>query len=127
MDDNLVAAVIKFLLSAAGLLAAAALWIKSKTDVGGIKADREKTKISRDKEAEDLRVRIAVLEKSDESTKFRLDKGDERFDPFPVAFDFFQGIFNHFLDPASMFIKDGTHFIGVHTAAQVENRFHFDV
>ena len=47
---------------------------------GGIKADRAKTKLSRDRETEDLRVRISVLEKQDEFMSARLDKGDERFD-----------------------------------------------
>lgn len=106
MDDNLVAAVIKFLLSAAGLLASAALWIKSKTDVGGIKADREKTKISRDKETEDLRVRIAVLEKSDESTKIRLDKGDERFEKLDDKIDETNGLLREILGEFKYFRKN---------------------
>lgn len=80
MDNNLLAAIIAVLMGVTGVLGAVAAWIKSRTDVGRVKADREKTKISRDRETEDLRVRVAVLEKSDESIKDRLDKGDERFD-----------------------------------------------
>ena len=80
MDPKLLAAIIAVLMGLASVLGAVATYIKSRSEVGGIKADREKTKLSRDRETEDLRVRISVLEKQDEFMSARVDKGDERFD-----------------------------------------------
>lgn len=66
MDNELIAAIVAVLLAAAG-------WLKSHSEVNGVKADREKTKTERDTE-------IALLKQKCEILTQRLDDGQSRFD-----------------------------------------------
>lgn len=91
MEKEVVAAVIAVLMGFAALLGAIAAYIRSKAGDKEIKEERATTKIERDKEIQDLQVRLAVseaknvdLEKKHETfvaeTNKRLQEGDDKFD-----------------------------------------------
>lgn len=79
MDPKLLAAIIAVLMGLASVLGAVATYIKSRSEVGGIKADREKTKQERDHEIETLKTEVAVLKALQEETNKRLAEGTNQF------------------------------------------------
>lgn len=68
MNEQLMAAIIAFLVAAAG-------WFKSHTEVNEVKRDRESTKVERD-------TKIALLESKVIDMEKRLDEGNDRFERF---------------------------------------------
>lgn len=91
MDDPIIAAIVAILMGIAGVLGAIAVYIRSRAGDKEIKEERATTKIERDKEIQDLQVRLAVaeaknadLEKKHEAyaseTNKRLQEGDDKFD-----------------------------------------------
>lgn len=91
MDNELIAAVVAVLMGIAGVLGAIAVYIRSKAGDKEIKEERANTKIERDKEIQELQVRIAVVEAKNSDlekkleahsveTNKRLAEGDNKFD-----------------------------------------------
>ena len=70
MEEKLIEAVI-------GLIVALTIYIKARSEVNEVKADREKTKAERD-------TKIALLEQECKFLRGRLDEGQERFDKIDV-------------------------------------------
>jgi uncharacterized coiled-coil protein SlyX len=66
MDNELIAAIVAVLLAAAG-------WLKSHSEVEGVKKDRETTKMERD-------TKIALLEQKVAEHDKMMENGNERFD-----------------------------------------------
>lgn len=66
MEEKLVTALVAFLL-------AGAAWLKSHSEVEGVKKDREATRIERD-------TKIALLEQKVSEHDRMMDEGNERFD-----------------------------------------------
>lgn len=90
MDDPIIAAIVAILMGVSGVLGAIAVYIRSKAGDKEIKEERACTKMERDREIQDLQVRVAVseakykdLEKKCEEfskeTNRRLAEGDSRF------------------------------------------------
>lgn len=70
MEEKLIEAII-------GLIVAVTIYIKSRSEVNEVKADREKTKAERD-------TKIALLEQKCKFLEGRLDEGAGRFDKIDV-------------------------------------------
>ena len=70
MEEKLIEAII-------GLIVAVTIYIKARSEVNEVKADREKTKAERD-------TKIALLEQKCKFLEGRLDEGANRFDKIDV-------------------------------------------
>ena len=66
MEEKLVEAVV-------GLILALTIYLKNRSEVNGVKADRERTKVERD-------TRIALLEQKVAEHDRMMDEGNDRFD-----------------------------------------------
>ena len=73
MDEKLIAAIVAVLLALAG-------WLKNHSEVNGVKADRERTKMERDS-------RIARLEEKNKYLEARLSEGNDRFEKMENKLD----------------------------------------
>lgn len=78
MTPELISAIVAVLMGIGSICGAVASWIKSRTDIASIKADRQTTKNERDADSQVLHDKVLKLEFENTSLKDRLSLAETR-------------------------------------------------